>query len=287
MLLFRFLITCTLTLLPLMAEPAPQVKGHLVLNGGGKKPASVMNKFIDLAGGKDALILVIPTASELEDTGDYYRDLFMKDFGCTNVVPLKLKKQAHAKNPETVALIAKAGGIWFSGGDQRRIIKVIKDTPVGDAIAKAYAAGATLGGTSAGTACMSGKMITGDGDFDRMTANNVEMWQGLGFFPHAILDQHFVARGRQNRLISVTLENPELFGIGVDEGTAVWLKPDQTIEVVGEGWVQIYDARQAKVTQARPLDAKIKHLGAHHLKVHILQPGEGFDLKNGTVLPPQ
>jgi cyanophycinase len=285
MFFLRTLVFVLCLCLPLIAQDSEEIKGHLVLNGGGKRPASVMNKFIELSGGKDALILVVPTASELSDTGEYYQEQFMKEYGCTNVTPLKLTKKRHAKNKKIVALIEKAGGIWFSGGDQRRIIDVIKDTPVGAAISAAYRRGATLGGTSAGTACMSHNMITGDGEFDRMTADNVVMWEGLGFFPHAILDQHFIARGRQNRLISVTLENPELFGIGVDEGTAVWLKPDQTFEVVGEGWVQIFDARQAKVTRTQPLDPKITHLGAHKMTVHILQPGEGFDLKTGEILP--
>lgn len=284
MIVIRLLSLLFLMVPALVAQAAGGQRGHLVLNGGGKKPASVMNKFIELAGGKDALILIVPTASELPDTGEYYQNLFMKEFGCTQVVPLQLTEKQHATDEAMVVLVTKAGGIWFSGGDQRRIIEVIKDSPVGNAISEAYANGTTLGGTSAGTACMSENMITGDGEFDRLTARNVVMRQGLGFFKYAILDQHFVARGRQNRLISVVLENPELFGVGVDEGTAVWLKPDDTFQVVGEGWVQIYDARKSVVTQTTPLDPKVTHLGAHHLTVHILQAGEGFNLKTGALI---
>ena len=219
-----------------------EIKGHLVLNGGGKKPAVVMEKFIELAGGKDAAIVVIPTASELSDTGEYYRKLFERDYKCTNVKALEMHKPKHARKAAFVETLANASGIWFSGGDQRRITRVFQESAALEAIRDAYRRGAAVGGTSAGTACMSELMITGEGDWEVLRAKNIELWKGLGLFPKAILDQHFIARQRQNRLITVTLEHPEYFGIGVDEGTAVWLKPDQTFEVVGEGWVQIFDA---------------------------------------------
>ncbi len=252
--------------------------GHLILNGGGKKPASVMQKFVELSGGRDALILIVPTASELADTGDYYRDLFAGDYGCTNVTPLTLKTREDAASGETVALIEKAGGIFFSGGDQRRIVEVILDTPVGKAVASAYMRGAALGGTSAGTACMSSIMLTGDGEFDRITADNIVTVRGLGFFPNVILDQHFLARQRQNRLISVVLENPGFLGVGVDEATAVWRKPDGSCQVVGEGLVQLYDA-----TDAGPAKGKNGLLTAAGMRVHLLAHGQSFKFENGKL----
>lgn len=266
-------------LLALNLQPA---KGHLVLNGGGAKPAVVMETFIRLAGGKDANILVFPTASELADTGEYYRDLFQQTYGCTQVRPLEVHRRAQASNPEWIAAIRQADGLYFSGGDQRRIIKTLRDTPMGEAIRAAYLAGAVIGGTSAGTACMSEWMLTGDGDFAVIRGKNVQLWRGLGLFPKAILDQHFIARKRQNRLISAVLEYPAYLGIGIDEATAIWLKPNGEIEILGDGSVMIYDAQDSQFTSGaseQPL------LGATHIKLHILVAGQGYDLNNRRVLP--
>ena len=256
--------------------------GHLVLNGGGSKPAEVMEKFVELAGGPEALIVVFPTASGEPDTGEYY-EKFLAEYGCTNVVVADVRSTDDAADGELGETVRGAGGIFFSGGDQRRIVEALLGTTVGDAVTEAFQKGAVVGGTSAGTACQSGLMITGDGDFTVITADNVELWQGLGLFPGVIVDQHFVARKRQNRLISVVLEHPELLGVGVDEGTAVWVRPDGTFKVLGEGWVMVFDASQARVSRRERGDGEIS-LGVHNMRTYLLQPGEVFDLTKRRVV---
>jgi cyanophycinase len=252
--------------------------GHLVLNGGGDKPRVVMEKFIELAGGPSASIVVFPTASELKDTPQYYRRLFKKEYDCEDVFVAPVKTRRDASAPALVDRIDQAGGIFFAGGDQRRIITALRDTPVGDAVRRAFDRGAVVGGTSAGTACQSPLMITGDGDFERITADNVVLWPGLGLFQGVVVDQHFVALSRHNRLIAVVLEHPELLGVGVDEETAVWVKPDASFEVLGEGWVVVYDAAGATVHQ-NEFDNDTVALGVHGLVTHVLLPGETFDLR--------
>lgn len=265
------------------AQETQPARGHLILNGGGDKPRDVMSKFVELAGGPSASILIVPTASEESDTGDYYRKLLHDDFACTNVTPLKLRDRRDSASDTTVKLVNGAGGIWFAGGDQRRIISALRETPVGTAVADAYRRGAVLGGTSAGTACMSGLMLTGEGDFTKLTAKNVELYPGLGFFPGAIVDQHFFARQRENRLFTVILEHPDLLGIGIDEATAVWLRPDLTFQVLGKGWVMILDPGDATVvTQTGEKDSI--HLGVRNLRVHVLLPGDLYDLRSRKIL---
>ncbi|MEX1310218.1 MAG: cyanophycinase, partial [Candidatus Sulfomarinibacteraceae bacterium] len=251
-------------------------RGHLVLNGGGSKPREVMELFVDLAGGRDAAIVVFPTASGEPDTGQYYQELFRDEYGCTDVSIAEVRSANDAQDPLIAARVRAAGGIFFSGGDQRRITRALLGTPVGEAVVGAHARGAVVGGTSAGTACQSPLMITGDGDFTVITADNVELWEGLGLFPGVIVDQHFVARQRQNRLISVVLEHPELLGVGVDEATAVWVRPDGTFKVVGEGWVMVFDAAGAEISHAEGPDGR-RELGVRGLTTHVLLPGETFD----------
>ena len=265
---------CLLAATLLVAGDAPH--GHLVLNGGGSKPDAVMEKFVELAGGPEAVIVVFPTASGEPDTGAYYRDLF-GGYGCTKVVVADVRSNDDAEDSALAAQVRDAGGIWFAGGDQTRITNALLDTAVGRAVEAAFASGAVVGGTSAGTACQSGLMITGNGDFTVITAENVELWRGLGLFRGVIVDQHFLARRRHNRLISVVLEHPELLGVGVDEATAVWVRPDGTFQVLGDGWVMVFDAGEATVNR-HPYENDGTALGVHNLKTHVLLPGEVFDV---------
>jgi cyanophycinase len=260
-------------------------KGHLVLIGGGDKPDAAMRKFVELAGGPAAPIAVLPTASSSRKTGPNQKKQFAQEFGCTNVTVVPIKERAQSFDESFVRTLSGARGIFFSGGDQALIIRALRGTPAGDAVAAAFAAGAVVGGTSAGTACQSPLMITGNGNFKVIEAKNVELWEGLGFFAGVIVDQHFVARQRQNRLISVILEHPDLLGVGVDEDTAVWVKPDQTFEVIGASNVIVLDASGTKVSRA-PAAGGGELIGGHGLKVHVLLAGERFDLATRSVLAP-
>ncbi len=273
--------TAILVVCGVFAAQAP--RGHLVLIGGGEKPAEAMRKFVELAGGPQALIVAIPTASKEPDTGSYYVKLFKEEYGCANVSSLEIKSKADAMRPDYAELAGKAGGVFFGGGDQIRITNALLGTPVGRAIADAFARGAVIGGTSAGTACQSDPMITGEGDFKVIRTNSVELWQGLGFFRGVVVDQHFIARERCNRLISVILEHPELLGVGVDEDTAVWVRPDGTFQVMGKSCVMVLDAKGAEVSR-QPVETGQDLLGVHGMRVQILLPGESFDLARRAVI---
>ncbi len=274
------LALCLAAAILLAGEPA---KGNLILNGGGSKPREVMEKFVELAGGSDSAIVVFPTASGEPDTGEYYRDLFIDDYGCSNILVAEVRNRGEAGNVAVAEQVRSAGGIFFSGGDQRRITEAILDTPVGDAVVEAFQRGAVIGGTSAGTACQSPLMITGDGDFTVIAADNVELREGLGLFPGVIVDQHFVARSRHNRLISVILEHPEMLGVGIDEATALWVRPDGTFQVLGEGWVVVLDAKDSEIVRDDRPDGR-QELGVHSLTTHVLLPGEVFDVQRGEVV---
>jgi cyanophycinase len=264
--------------------PVDAPKGHLVLIGGGEKPLVAMKKFVELAGGPSAPIVVVPTASEDPDVAPYYTKLFREEHGVKDVVVLPIKTREDAGNADLAAAAARAKGIFFAGGDQVRITKALLDTPVGKAIEAAFRGGAVVGGTSAGTACQSALMITGEGDFKAIRANVVELTRGLGFFRGVVVDQHFVARQRLNRLLSVVLEHPDLVGVGIDEDTAAWVKPDGTFEVLGDRSVVVVDAKGAAPTR-KAVDKGSALLGVRDLKIHILLPGDGYDPFKRSVIP--
>lgn len=269
---------------PARAESPAAGRGHLVLIGGGEKPADAMQKFVELAGGTGAPIVIIPTASTDDDAASYYEKLFRETLGCTRAVSLDIRKRVDAFRADYVEAAAGARGIFFGGGDQVRITEALLGTPVGEAVAASFAHGAVVGGTSAGTACQSRKMITGEGNFTVVRSRAVELKEGFGFLPGVIVDQHFVARKRLNRLLSVVLENPDLLGVGVDEETAAWVRPDGTMKILGKNCVVVVDARSAKVT-VRPSGTGADALGVHGMRFHVLLPGELFDLTSGKVVP--
>jgi len=258
------LLCCAALLAPAPSAPAPKAETRLVLVGGGDRPREAMSRFVAWAGGASARILVIPWASAepKEICEALLEDLKPHGPGETACGPFAtLDAQGKAApldeggRTELKARLSRATGIFFTGGDQSRIMDVLADPALLAALRERYAAGVVFGGTSAGTAIMSSTMITGDGDFTVIDGEKVGVRAGLGLLPGVIVDQHFVKRQRQNRLFGLVLRSPRERGVGIDEGTALLVTGKWKAEVVGSGPVVLVDARapdQLLVTLARP-----------------------------------
>jgi cyanophycinase len=250
---------------PALAQPA--AKGHLVIAGGGGLPDRILEKTIQLAGGPAAPVVVLPQASEEADTGDVVSEMWRKA-GATTVTPLALTDLAAARKAVDAASL-----IWFPGGDQVRLMKALEGTGLPEVIARRYRDGAVVGGKSAGAAVMSAIMLTGDADLQGMTVGATKTAPGLGLWPGVIVDQHFLKRQRQNRLMSLVLEHPELVGVGIDEDTAVIVSGKRFV-VLGENTVVVIDARRATV-EPRAAGA---HAAARNVTVHVLTEGMGMEI---------
>ena len=251
------------------AQPAPGQKGHLVVVGGGGVPDVILRRAIELAGGPQAAVVILPQASELPDTGEVASDMWRKA-GATTVRWLSLADVA-----ADVKAVEGAALIWFPGGDQNKLTKALDGTPLPDAIRRRYEAGAVVGGTSAGAAVMSTIMLTGDADLQSITVGATKTAPGFGLWPEVIFDQHFLKRQRHSRLISLVLEHPTLVGVGIDERTAAIVSGTR-FEVLGEGAVVVYDGRKAAVEarQAGQLSA------ARHVTMHVLTSGMEFSIRD-------
>jgi cyanophycinase len=269
------------------ATTAVQPRGSLVIVGGGPRGEAITAKFIALAGGPGrARILVLPMASSLPETGPESVEEFRKHGASAWSDNLT---RGDAMRPETARGLDSATGIWFPGGDQVRIMAVLDGTPTAAAIRARYAAGAVIGGTSAGAAAMSTPMLTGDErapggvrrdttqSFITIAREDVVVTNGLGLVSGAIVDQHFLRRKRHNRLISIVLEHPDLLAIGIDESTALVVEPGKPWSIIGESAAIVYDARQATVT---PTNAPT--LGARDIRMHVLPAGSTFDPSTGA-----
>jgi cyanophycinase len=294
--LMRRVTLLTVTILSLSCAPAPATRldpavaplggprprGSLVIVGGGPRGEAITQKFIALAGGSGrARVLVLPMASSLPETGPESVDEFRKHGVAAWAMNLT---RGEAMREETARALDSATGIWFPGGDQARIMAVLDGTPTAAAIRARYAAGAVVGGTSAGAAVMSTPMLTGverapggarrdtTQSFITVAREDVVVTNGLGLLEGAIVDQHFLRRKRHNRLISVVLEHPALLAIGIDESTALVVEPGKPWSIIGESAAIIYDARHAAVT---PAAAPI--LGAADMRMYVLPAGSSFD----------
>jgi cyanophycinase len=260
----------------------------LQIVGGGPQPGELVQQFVDLAGGNRARILVFAMASGGgERSGEAKaEDLRMRSARAQNV--WITREQADADS--IVALLDSATGIWFGGGDQNRLARVLRGSRVEGAIRRRYFDGAVIGGTSAGAAVLSAVMITGSerrpggarrdtvNDFITIDRDNVVVDTGFALLGDAIVDQHFVRRRRHNRLISLVLERTPHLGVGVDESTALLVHPDGRWTVTGASVVVIYDARAATITPTAS-----RALGAANVRMHVLPAGSTFHAASGRV----
>ena len=237
----------------------PGSKGHLFIIGGGDRDEPLMRRFIQLAQAYDTgKIVVFTMATSVPDEVRQSTLAEYARYGVKDVAVYHLTREETLK-PDAPKILDGAGGVFFTGGDQSRLTAVLLGTPVLGRIHEIYEKGGVIGGTSAGAAVQSEFMITGD---EKRTKKEDELWQviqagnvihteGFGFVKNAVIDQHFVVRRRSNRLVAVVLENPTLIGVGIDESTAVLVRPDGKYEVLGESQVIVYDARRATTAGSR------------------------------------
>ena len=256
-----------------------QSKGKLFIIGGGKRPAFMIDSLIKAAGiDKEGYIVILPFASEEEDTAILYSTLQFTERGVDSVFFIHTDSTNNFAD-SVLKIVENASLIYITGGDQNKFMKSISGTSVGDIITKAYNKGAVISGTSAGAAVMSQKMISGNelkhpeytGIYSTIEANNIELTEGLGLIEHVIVDQHFIKRLRVNRLIAVCLENPENTCIGIDESTAILIVGDQ-VKVIGVSQVLVLKHKQAETKIVNGL------LGGKNLELSIYVPGDTFNL---------
>ncbi|NLB13625.1 MAG: cyanophycinase [Gammaproteobacteria bacterium] len=236
----------------------------------------ILKRFVRLCGGRDANIVVIPTASRLEDTGPRYEKIF-SDIGAAHVTSLNFSTRADGDNEGWLERIAHATGVFFTGGNQLRLSTILGGTRAAKMIRQANAAGVTVGGTSAGASILSEHMIAFGTEGSSPRAASVRLAPGLGLTNRFIIDQHFRQRDRLGRLVTALAYNPFSVGIGLDEDTAAFIGPDNTLDVEGSGAVTVVDAEGAEFSSMAQADENdpVCLIG---LRVHILVRGATFNL---------
>ncbi|MEJ7587500.1 MAG: cyanophycinase [Ferruginibacter sp.] len=258
-------------------------RGKLFIIGGGARTTGLMKTLMTTAQlKKEDYVVVLPMASEAGDTAYYYIKEDLRPVCSNTIANLNFTKET-VNDKLWLDSVHKAKLIFITGGDQSRFMDIILHTPVHDAILGAFAKGATIAGSSAGAAMMSKEMITGNeysgdsvkpGSFRKLQYDLVETKEGLGFLKTAVIDQHFIARSRYNRLLSVLAAFPGFDCIGIDESTAIIVN-GKKITVTGEGQV----VRLTLNTTGKMTAKKTGLIKLRKVQLNILTAGDEFLLK--------
>lgn len=268
--------------------PENMQRGFLIPIGGGEdreKEMHIHSKFVELSGGADADIIVVPTASRLETTGPDYNDIF-RELGAGQVEFLPIASREDCDNPEYVEMLDRATGIFMTGGNQLRLSTILGGTDVAQKIRRCNASGVPVAGTSAGASIMSEHMVAGGDSNSAPAEGAINLAPGMGLTNAVIIDQHFTQRNRMGRLLSASAYNPFLIGLGIDEDTAAFINSDDVLEVVGSGTVTVVNAKDmtySSMWQAERGEA-LSLLG---LKIDVLSEGCCYDLANRQAYPPR
>jgi cyanophycinase len=268
-------------------------RGWIIPIGGAEEKENspqILQRFVQLAGARQADIVVIPTASQLRNTGPRYERIF-SELGAERVTSLDFDTRRDCEEPGRLQRLAQATGVFFTGGNQLRLSTLIGGTSVARAVRQMNAAGVPVAGTSAGAAFISEHMIAFGDEGSTPIAGSVRLAPGMGLTNRFIIDQHFRQRDRLGRLLTALAYNPFAVGIGLDEDTAAFIAPDNTVHVQGSGGITVVDAAEVQfssmdsVQEGRPVCL----LG---VKLHILTQGATFNLHTrlpdaGTLNPPK
>lgn len=277
--LFFLLFSCQSN--PLGAQPKPLTTGpetgSLVIAGGGHLGDDMLLKFIELAGGMNAPLVVIPTAggapSYDQDAGvaSAFRRL-----GAQNVQVLHTNGPAVANSTDFTKVLENAGGVWFGGGRQWRLVDVYGGTRAEELFRAVLQRGGAIGGSSAGATIQGSYLARGDTKNNQIMMGDHEV--GFGFIKNIAIDQHVLARNRQFDMFTILDQHPELLGIGIDEGTAIIVQGD-TFEVMGPSYVLVYDqsfwSREG---------SDLKQLPAAERQFYFLREGDRYDMKRRKVI---
>ena len=273
--------------------PDGATRGWIIPIGGAENKENdrhILERFVRVSGGADADIVVIPTASRMHETGPRYERLF-GELGAARVSVMDFDTRRDCQEPGRLQRLESATGIFFTGGNQLRLSTLLGGTPVAKLIRLRNAHGVTVGGTSAGASILSEHMIAFGDEGSSVVSGSVRLAPGLGLTNRFIIDQHFRQRDRLGRLLTALSYNPFAVGIGLDEDTAAFIGPDETVEVEGSGGVTIVDAADVSYSSIDTIDEgqPVCLLG---LKLHILVAGATFNLHTrlasaGTLVRPK
>lgn len=265
-----------------------KARGSLLLIGGAedkKREKKILKRFSSLVREQGSYLVILTSATiRAGQVGREYQEIF-QDLGIDMVRILDIDSRAKAMAPENARILEKAGGIFFTGGDQLRITSIFGGTRAYVALKEAYEGGTVVAGTSAGASVVSSIMIVGGEGEDSPQLNSVRLAAGLGLLEEVVIDQHFAQRGRMNRLLFAVAYNPHILGIGIDEDTAIEFQEEASFLVHGSRTVTVIDGREISYSNISELEGE-QPLALLNVKIHVLPAGYAYNLITREVIIP-
>ena len=251
--------------------------GTLVIVGGGELDDSIYQRVIDLAGGDDAPLVVIPTAGGADSYDDDAAGAgSFRRLGAKNVTVLHTYDPEVADTEEFVRPLVAARGVWFGGGRQWRLVDAYAGTLTEKAFWKVLARNGVIGGSSAGATIQGSFLTRGDTANNQIVVGDHQV--GFGFVRNIAIDQHILVRNRQFDLFDVLKVKPELLGVGIDENTALIVSKNDA-EVFGASYVAVYDG-----TFWSREGSDLKNLPDKSSLFYFLRNGDKYDLGKRQVV---
>lgn len=272
------------TVLRLETDVSPVKRGPVMAIGGAEDKLNdriILSTFLQIAGGREARIAVVPTASSIETAGERYKAIFL-EMGAASADVLFIGSREDANGDMHIESLEQATGIFLTGGNQMRLSAMVGGTRVAQLVKQRHEVGAIVAGTSAGASILSSHMVAYGASGETPRLRMAQMIAGFGLVPELIIDQHFRQRDRIGRLLSLVASNPGLLGVGIDEDTATLIDANGVLDVIGRHSVTIVDGQHmySDVFQVKA-HGGITVSGA---MLHVLTPGRRFDLNARKLL---
>jgi len=261
-------------------------RGKLIAIGGAenrnhfeKEKLDVLARILKEMQGGNTVIEIIPTASGIPTQVGREYDKAFHSLGCKDAAVMNIRRKKDAEKKDFLLRIKNCDGIMFSGGNQARLSELFLGTEFLEILKHRYQTEPdfVIAGTSAGAMAQSGKMINGGAPTEALIRGKALMINGLGFINNAIIDSHFVNRGRFGRLMVAVAEHPEMIGIGISEDTAVVITEERYLEIIGNGLVVIMDGTQLQYNSVK--EGKGKMLNLENMIFNLFSKGMGYDMQ--------
>jgi cyanophycinase len=259
----------------------PRPHGSILAVGGGEEKfdrPEILERFVAEAGGADARIAILPTASAIPDERATFYERVFRQIGAGEAFPLPIASREDASASANLEAIDRATGVFMTGGDQSRLVAALGGSPALDAIREHLNGGGALAGTSAGASAFSATMIVGGETGLHLRRDAVDLAPGLGVITRLIIDQHFSQRKRLGRLLTAVALEPKKLGVGIDEDTAIVYSFSGEIEVIGSGQVFVLDGSRAVAHGLSETDPASRFSLSGAI-LHVLTAGDRFDVE--------
>ncbi len=262
-------------------DPRLKPKGQLLIIGGHEDKEGDKEILRTLAESVGAGRLIVSTiaSAEPDELWKTYEPIF-RGLGVHHVYHLNAESRTDASSPRCMKILEGATAVFFTGGDQLKITSLIGDTPAFSRIFEIFLEGGMIAGTSAGASIMSETMIVrGSAEESHRVQGDLQLAPGLGLAKDMVIDQHFAERGRIGRLLGIVGQNPRIVGIGIDENTAILMRPQRDFRVLGEGGVTVLDGRNVTYSNIAEAEEGCT-MSVFGVTLHLLGSGDVFDLRH-------